>query len=463
MDLMAWQRRFVRAAARPGVDLAALSVPRGNGKSTLAARMLADRLSKHDGAECVMLAGSVVQARIPFRMVRAALGEDGWVWSDSANRLGGRHQASRTRLTVLSSNPKTAQGWQNIALAVADEPGAWEVNAGGDMFDAISTACGKPESPLKAVMIGTRAPASRGWWIDLLRAGSTGPIHVHDLQCDDLDRWADPAMIRRCNPLMWRYPASRRRLLFERDQARRDSRLKARFLSFRLNVPAGDEARSLLTVPEWLEVCRRPAPERDGRPVAGVDLGGGRAWSAAVAWWPNGRIEAVAVAPGVPALGEQERRDGVPRGTYQALAAGGALRIADGLHVPPAAMLVDAMRDWNPASITCDRFRLADLSDAGPPCRLEPRVSRWSESSADIRALRRAALDGALAAAPCSRDLLTASLAVAEVKTDDAGNIRLVKAGANNQSRDDVAAALVLAAGADERRPKAREVVLHIA
>lgn len=69
----------------------------------------------------------------------------------------------------------------------------------------------------------------------------------------------------------------------------------------------------------------RPAPvaERFGRPVVGLDLGGGRAWSAAVAVWPSGRVEAAALAPGTPDLADQERRDRVPSGTYQRLAAAG--------------------------------------------------------------------------------------------------------------------------------------------
>ena len=36
----------------------------------------------------------------------------------------------------------------------------------------------------------------------------------------------------------------RKRLLVERDAARLDSRLKARFLSFRLNRPSGDETNA---------------------------------------------------------------------------------------------------------------------------------------------------------------------------------------------------------------------------
>ena len=42
------------------------------------------------------------------------------------------------------------------------------------------------------------------------------------------------------------------------------------------------------------------------------------------------------------------------------------------------------------------------------------------------------------------------------VKNDDQGNVRLVKKGTNNTGRDDVAAALVLAAGALSRAPKPR-------
>ena len=58
------------------------------------------------------------------------------------------------------------------------------------------------------------------------------------------------------------------------------------------------------------------------------------------------------------------------------------------------------------------------------------------------------ALDGPMAVDADSQALLATSLAQAMVKSDDAGNTRLVKRSSNNQSRDDVAAALTLAAGA---------------
>ena len=214
----------------------------------------------------------------------------------------------------------------------------------------------------------------------------------------------------------------------------------------------------LLDVSDWQRVCARPVPEREGKPIVGLDLGAGRAWSAAVGVWRSGRVEALAVAPGIPSLEAQEKRDRVPAGVYRKLAEGGALRVAEGLRVQPPAALVKAVRaEWGGAEVVfCDRFRLAELQDSVNGTPVVPRIARWSEASEDIRATRKAAKDGPLAVAPESRDLLTASLAAATVKADDQGSIRMAKRGTNNTGRDDVAAALVLACGALSRAPKPR-------
>ena len=52
----------------------------------------------------------------------------------------------------------------------------------------------------------------------------------------DRETWDKWPTIRKANPLMWRYPESRRRLLEERDEALADTRLKARFLSIPLST-----------------------------------------------------------------------------------------------------------------------------------------------------------------------------------------------------------------------------------
>ena len=463
MNLRPFQREFVRYATAPGTDTAALSLPRGNGKSWLAAYLVSRIMDPDDplfvgGTESVLCAASMEQARIVFRFARAALEpRGGYRFMDAANRIGIRHPDTSTRLRVIGSNGKTAMGLTGCPWAICDEPGAWEVNGGTLLHDAIETAKGKPGSPLRSLYIGTIAPAVSGWWPDLIDDGTDGSTYVQALQGDP-EKWEQWPEIRRCNPLVNIDARFRRKLLEERDKARADSRLKARFLSYRLNVPSGDEATMLLTVDDWQRVTSRDVPAREGKPIVGIDLGAGRAWSAAVAVWRSGRTEATAVAPGIPNLDAQEKRDRVPKGTYRALAENGSLRVAEGLRVQPPDQLVKAARaTWGREEVVfCDRFRLAELQDAVNGTPIVPRVARWSEAGEDIRAVRKLAKDGPLSCAESSRALLTASLAATVVKSDDAGNMRLVKNGANNTGRDDVGAALVLAAGALARAPKPR-------
>ena len=208
-----------------------------------------------------------------------------------------------------------------------------------------------------------------------------------------------------------------------------------------------------MDVEDWKKVLARPLTERRGRPAVAIDLGAGRAWSAAVAIWATGRIEAVALAPGIPDIAAQEKRDRVPRGTYRSLLENGTLRLAEGRRVQPVKDLIGFVRSqWgNPSTYIADRFRVNELADSVNGVPVVPRQTRWSESGFDIRSLRKLALDGPLNVSPESVLILTASMAAARVKPDDSGNVRLVKRGTNNTGRDDVAAALVLACGLFER------------
>lgn len=456
MELRPFQKRFISRALSPSVDTSVLSIPRGNGKSTLSAYILERCLTPGDdlfeaGAEYLLGAASLEQARNAYRPLRAALEDSGeYRFIDSVTRLGITHVASNTKLRVLSSNAKTAFGIVGTPLAILDEPGSWEVSGGSLMYDALVTAQGKPLSRLRLIFTGTLAPSSSGWWTDLVEAGSNGSTYVMALQ-GERSAWDQWSNIRKSNPLMALYPASRKKLIEERDAAKSDSRLKARFLSYRLNIPATDESVTLLTVDDWERQAARPTPAAEGAPMVAIDLGGGRAFSAAVAIWKSGRAEALALAPGIPTLEAQEKRDHVPGQTYSNLLAAGRLSIAEGLRVQPASALWDSVVEhWGvPVKVVCDRFRIGELQDAiKGGCPIEPRMTRWSESSEDIRALRRMALDGPLVVSEESRSIISASMARATVLNDDAGNCRLQKHGTGNTARDDVAAALVLCAGA---------------
>ena len=454
MKLRPFQQQFLRRATAPGIDTAVLSVARGNGKSWLAARILTRCLTPGDelhvaGAEYLLCAASLEQARLSYLFSRADLEPTGeYRFLDSVTRIGITHKATNTRLRVMSSKAKSAFGIVHCPLLVGDEPGCWETSNGTMMADAIQTAQGKPGSAMKVIFIGTLAPSTGGWWHELVAGGSNGATYVQRL-LGDVKRWDKWGEIRRCNPLTVISAEFRAKLLDERDKARRDTRLRARFCSYRLNAPMGDESTMLLTVEDYEDMTKRAVPPREGLPIVALDIGQNRAWSAALALYRNGRVEARALAPGIPSLTDQETRDNVPRGTYSRLSDEGVLIQAAGLRVPPTKMLMELIKKtWGrPSGLICDRFRIDELHDAGVPCRVTSRVTRWSEASYDIRALRSKTKDGPFAVSPCSRSLLAASLAVATVKNDDGGSVRLIKKGCNNTARDDVAAAFVLAAG----------------
>ena len=432
MRLEAFQRRFLAQLFKPHIRTAALSCPRGNGKSTLAAHVCKRLLDPKDplfakGEELYLVANSLGQAvRTTFGALRRMLPEKDYRIAESTQVAQIIHTPTRTRLSVLPASGKSASGIVNARFIVCDEPAAWQVQAGTLLHESIQGALGKPGSRLKIAYIGTKAiggtapPDPNSWWPMMLREGTTRSryVQVHQGEAKTWDKWPT---IHKCNPLMAKFAESRAVLLEERDAARRDPRLKAAFLSDRLNVPTADESVVLLTVEDWKRVIRRKVAPREGRPVVGLDLGGSRAWSAGVASYWNGRTEAIAVAPGIPSIADQEERDGVDRNTYQRLVDQGQLIVAEGLRVPDASTLADyVMTNWRPRAIICDRFRLADLRDTGAHPVI-PRVTRWSEASADIRALRKKAMGGPLSVATGSRSLLQASLASSQVKNDDSG------------------------------------------
>ncbi|MCY4057613.1 MAG: hypothetical protein OXG44_06400 [Gammaproteobacteria bacterium] len=463
LKLRPFQRRAVKAFESGRYDVVTLCLPRSQGKSSLAAELCFRALTPGDslhreGTESHLVAASIGQSRrtcfkLLRRMVESSKSAGDYKISENNLHCHIRHVPTNTRVSVVAATAKATLGLVGCPFVVLDEPGSYDLEGGASLWDALTTALGKPESDLRLFVIGHLAPRATGpghWLWDLVTEGTNGRTWVYAIQGRP-EKWDQAAEIRRCSPLSWSFPKSRAKLLEQRDRARSDPRLRAAFLSYRLNVPSADESAALLTVADWLTVCGRPVAPRDGAPQVGIDLGSGRAWSAAVAHWPNGRVECLAVAPGVPSIRDQERRDHVTPGTYQRLVDLGLLVVADGLRVPPPALLVSRIRQWAPASVVCDTHRLNELLDAAKGLKVRSRPIRWAEQSQDVRALRRFALDGPCSVEPVCRPLLQASLQVARVNNDDAGNVRMVKRGTNNTARDDVAAAWVLAAGAVHR------------
>ena len=476
LELRPFQRRAVKALESGRYDTVVLSLPRAQGKSSLAAWIGFRALTPGDslfesGAESHLVAASIGSARTTVFKILRRLVEDSdqaadYKVSESANACHVRHRQTNTRISVKAPSAKATLGLVGCPMVVVDEPGSYDLESGDSLWRALAFAQGKPDSPLRLFVIGHLAPravAPGHWFFDLVKRGTHGRTYVQAIQ-GVLDRWDQASEIRRCSPLSWSFPAARAKLLEQRNEARQDSAARAWFCSYRLNLPSEDEQAVLLTTTDWKAVVARPVGAPVGRPIVGIDLGLNRAWSSAVAIWPaTGRIEAIACCSGIPDLRAQEKRDGVQPGTYQRLADAGLLVVAEGKHVPPVPMLLGLAAAWMPRVYVADAFNLPLLRDAAGRVPVASRRTRWSESTQDIGGLRRLVKDGGLSVAVESRPLLKASLAVTRVKVEESC-VRIQKDAKNNRARDDVSSALTLAAGAVSRMPRskpgARKVVV---
>ena len=458
--LLPYQERFLRAVGRKNnrPELAALSVGRGNGKTFLCGEMLARALKPSDdplyveGAESVLVSASRPMAALTLEAARLSLGDDpAFQW----RRDGSEHLETRTRCRVLSSDSRRAFGLGSaLNLAILDEPGAFAPTSGERLWRALLGSLGK-NSQARILACGTLAPGPvGGWWQNFVEAGSGPGKHVQLIQGSE-SSWRDWDAVLDANPVCTISKSMVRTLKREHDEALQNDRAASAFLRYRMNINAPEvtHVQPLITTAEWERVCSRPAPPCEGRPIIGIDLGGSRSWSAACALWPNGRISAWALAPGIPSLADQEREDQVPEGTYGELVRSGGLAADEGQHVPSIERLLARIWNWNPSALICDTYRAPELHQVvSGRVRIAERARGGGESVSNVQALRSLLLDAEAGATESSRALLAAAFACTNLIIGSDGQTKVRKLD-SRRSRNDASDALTLAAGEMARRP----------
>ena len=147
--LLPFHKDFIRGAFAPGVEIAALSCPRGQAKTWLFAQLALCSLVESGplyvrGMETLMVSASLEQSRVLVGFLRQVLGDDpDYSFIDSSQRLMVKNKSSGSRFRVLSSSGKRAMGLANFTRIFADEPGAWESRAGQLLWDALRTSSWK--------------------------------------------------------------------------------------------------------------------------------------------------------------------------------------------------------------------------------------------------------------------------------------------------------------------------------
>ena len=461
-EVLPWQSQFLERALLPGQYDAALSMARGNGKSTFLAAVICAALAgplRQPRGEVLLVASSFAQARIVFEHVIAFMAPYfearalDWRIEDSTQRAAVTHKPSGARVRCIGSDPKRAHGLA-YSIAVLDEPAQWPPNTAERMVAAIETASGKiPGS--RRWLIGTRPDTSEHFFEKALRGSADMAMvfsgDVPEDEDDDVDPH-DPAQWEKANPSLAYMPDLRMAIENESEKARQDPARLASFKALRLNLGTADVVfKQLLEAGVWARIELADV-ERSDEYVLGVDLAGGAAMSAFARYdMRTGRLDTLAAFPSEPGLLARGRADGVDT-LYVRMSDRGEL-VQCGTHAVDLADMLGRVRDlWGtPACIVADRWKERDLKEGlhranYPRCPYIPRGQGFKDGGEDVAAFRKACLEDYVKPVPSL--LLRAAMREARTVADPARNEKLAKSsegGRRQRARDDAAAASILA------------------
>ena len=452
LKVLPWERQFLTRFVRTRDDLA-VSMARGNGKSGLCAAIataILDGPLRCEDAEVVLVASSFAQAGIMGRDVVRYLGaplenRDVWRKRDTSGVFEIEHRPTRARLKVVGSDPRRMHGLRP-SLALCDEPAQWPPATSEAALAALRTSMGKHPGGSQLVALGTRPDGEDHWFARMLAEdGSVTYAARPDDSPFHRRTW------RRANPSLDAFPWLEERLRLEADKARRDPVALASFRALRLNLGTSDTVEAhLLQSGVWKAAEGNAAAVGDY--VLGIDLGSTEAMSAASAFWvETGRLDGVACFGDEPSTKERGLRDGVGA-AYQTMESRGELVLSPGRISDVTTLLGEVWERWGkPKAIVCDRWRAAELRKAlsqldWPVVALVLRGQGYRDGSEDVRGFKAAFLRGLVT--PTRSLLLASAMANARTVSDVAGNAKLAKSaqgGRHSRSRDDAAAAAILA------------------
>lgn len=477
LKLAPFQKQFVRGALAPDIQVAVLSIGRGNAKTALSGGVALGALlgewDRQPHREILIAARTRDQARIAWDFVvgfSRSLPEE--VQEQLTFRRSPRLEIEYEGdggghfVRAIAADGKSILG-SAPTLVLMDERGHWPLDKGNDLEHALLSGLGKRGG--KALIISTSAaddahPFSR--WIDDPQPGTYVQEHrpPPGLPADDRESLliANPGAKHGIGSSLEWLEANARRAI-----ARGGSTLTS-FRLYNRNERVSGECRDvLLTVDEWMACQTDMLPARSGPVVIGVDLGGSASMSGAAFYWPEtGRLECLGTFPSMPSLLDRGQNDGVSD-RYVQMRDRGELSVLGDKTVPVAPWLVEVMKQVEGehiAALTADRYKQAELGEAidkaGIRCPIVWRGQGFRDGGEDVERFRRACFDGQVKSLPSL--LLTSAFADAVCLRDPANNLKLAKA--RSTGRIDAASATVLAVAEGARmtaRPekKARTAV----
>ena len=463
-------RRIYGPTAEDGgrlVRTAAVWIPRGNAKTTLAAGLgLAHFMGPEAeaGGQAIMAAADRENAGIAFRCSHQFVLQDDALAArvrpvESQKRL--THPGTKSILKAISTEAYSKHGL-NVSFFLADEVHSWPAEQGKELFRVVTDSMVKRRHPL-TVIISTAGSGQGGLGWDLWRYSldvASGKIIDPTFApiifaADPAADWRDEDAWRLANPALDAGFLSLDQL---RTKATRFEHFPAEIAGFRrfhLNHWQEGAAEPWLPLDVYDKAePATPAEALQGRPCwVGIDLSSTQDLTAVVAVFPDGEPEArrydVVARFFLPAAG-LERKAEADRADYVRWAEEGHLTVTEGNVVDHAAVwdavnelgrLYDvrevAIDRWNAAAtvtrLQADGFTVAEFGQG------------FASMAAPVKELKRAILSGHFrhGADPLLR--LCFGNVVAE--TDPAENEKFTKAPGKSRGRIDGAVASAMAIG----------------
>ncbi len=269
---MPWQVRYIRGTFRRGVTTSAMTLPRANGKSSLAAFIASAFLwgpMAKPNTSVVIVASSIQQGSEVFDQVLPQLPVDyDWKVWDSFNAREIEDRETGTTLRVMGNNPRHLHGLKS-AIFICDEPAQWGPQR-EKMFSALRSATGKIPG-CKLLSLGTM-PEDPGHWFSKQVNGEAD--YAVKYQSRARKTWWSQGAMRKANPSYDYFPTLRADLNKQRDEGRRDEAAAARYRALNLNqgiseVP--DSIDVLIQVKDYKRLEVESMEIQPGRYVLGLD------------------------------------------------------------------------------------------------------------------------------------------------------------------------------------------------
>ena len=408
-ELQSWQREFLEQAFRVGCLESTLSTARKSGKSTLLAALICYHLDRHGlragwrglavslgGPQAEQLWSDTNELMLASGLY-SILDEDTGLQSIKGIRMPPgrfRVQSQSVEFRLMTSNPKTSGVGASADLILLDEIGAYPDNARSLIrnMETSTSARGGRTIAISVEGIGNTFMSERE------RRAKADPARYHYRQysapkgcaLDDEDAW------RAANPSLGTVK-SIEYMRAEAFKALMNPADQASFRNLELNQRVSETNDTLCTPDDWTRLETATLPDRRGPLLVGIDLGGARAFSAAVAVWPEtGRVEGLQAIGGIPSLIDRGRSDGVDN-RYQRMCDEGTLVVIPDMELVEHDAFIELVesRFGTPDLAVADEYRRAEFGAA-----LRARGAHWNvqlrrmgagkSGGEDLRALQRA-------------------------------------------------------------------------